>query len=180
MAGASEPEFRAMVKAYGWGWHKYGDVRYCIYCHKALPKSELMPDFMVNLQPIFVEVKNNNATGRWDFANDIGPEGARKAQRQFLIENDGWLFIELGQGRRPKNFGAFLIPMRQWLTLEEPLGQSSLPLHGTARLVGADVALDAWALKWEDGHWTIPKGHIWWYHLKSITESLLKSIEERL
>ena len=180
MGGASEPQFRAMIKALGWGWHKYGDVRYCIWCHKPLPKSELMPDFMVNIKPIFVEVKNNDKSGKWNWRADIGPEGARKAQRAFLIENDGWLFIELGLGRRPKDFSAYLLPMSTWLEIEQGLEQSSLPREDTSRLLGGDTVLRIFGLTWGNGVWNIPKGHVWWYHLQVQIKSVLNLIEERL
>lgn len=182
MAGKSESIFRAMIKANGWAWHKYGDVRYCIYCHKPLPKSELMPDYLVCLKPIWVEVKNNDSSGRWSWASDIGPDGARKAQRQFLIDNDGFLFIELGIGRHPTDFSAYLIPMREWVRIEPDLltQQASLAKDDTKRTIGADTILAEWRLAWERGTWVIPKGHVWWYHLHSLTTELLHKIEEML
>ena len=181
MGGNSEPEFRAMVKGYGWGWHKYGDVRYCIHCHQALPKSEMMPDFMVSLRPIYVEVKNSDKTGKWNWRADIGPEGAREMQRQFLIENDGWLFIELGLGRRPKGFSAYLLRMNSWIADVEPfLEQASLPRQDTPKLIGADNIMGDWKLQWLKGRWTIPNKHAWWYYLHSQTQALLESIEEKL
>ena len=176
----AEGSFVKVAKRYGWGWHKYGDVRYCIHCHQPLPKTERAPDYL--LAPVFtwVECKNNDATGRWDWKNDIGPEGNRKNQREWLKEHNGWLFIELGQGRAPNDRGAFLIPWLDWERLEASLleqKQYSLRYRGLRGRLGADMMLMQYKLEWNKG-WYIPGHHIFWFALHSKLREATIAVEK--
>jgi len=162
----SEQSFVQFTHAMGWGHHKYGDVRYCMYCHKPLPKSELKPDYL--LAPVFtwVECKNSNATGRWTWRDDIGPGGKRELQRKFLTENGGYLYILLGKGRPVRDKMTWIIPWGDWLQKIEPklleLNIASIAYFSTSRTVGAKDIIEfaPYQLVWEKGKgWVIPKGH---------------------
>ena len=174
MRKSSEKKFRNMMKYYGYYWYKYGDVNYCPHCHKPLPKSEMKPDFVVSPNVTWVECKNNNKSGLWNWT-EIDEGGDRSFQREFLIENNGWLFIELGTGNAPTNKGAWLVPIDYWIYVVEPKlkksGQKSLRYKtvynkdGSKRNghTGADILLKEYALEWT-AHvgWTIPNNHQWW------------------
>lgn len=162
----SETKWRKIMKDEGWFWHKYGDVRYCMHCHKPLPKTENAPDFVVAPVVTYVECKNSDKTGRWNWT-EIAEDGARKNQREWLIEHEGWLFIELGTGKAPKGRQAYLIPIIMWIRHFEPklreLGMSSIRKETRGKRPGADDLLGSYALKWItlEG-WTIPENHAWW------------------
>ena len=110
MAKQAETRIRDLTNHYGWFRHKYGDVRYCIHCSKPLPKTERAPDFYISQIGSWIEAKNSDKSGTWRCA-EIYEDGERANQRQFLIDNDGWLFIELSDGYGPSNTSTYLIPL---------------------------------------------------------------------
>jgi hypothetical protein len=168
----AETSFRALIKGMGGAWHKYGDVRYCIHCHHPLPKTEKAPDFLAALLYTWVECKNSNSTGRWDWAGDIGPDGARTGQRQWLTENQGWLFIELGQGRADRDQrSCYLIQWSDWLELEPTLQQKSIRKESHGRFIGGDELFSQHRLVWVNSQWEIPPDHSWWDWLSSKLEA---------
>jgi len=170
----SEVRFRELAKHHGFAWHKYRDVSYCIHCHKPLPKSELKPDFLLACVYTWIECKNDTQTGTWGWT-ELAEGGDRIAQREWLDENGGWLFIELGQGKAPKGKGAWLVSWEDWKEEIEPQlierDQKSLRMEtvynkdGSKRrnFIGADLLLSDYALEWEPNiGWTIPQGHVFW------------------
>ncbi|MHA2201806.1 MAG: hypothetical protein ACXABN_18200 [Candidatus Thorarchaeota archaeon] len=167
-AKAAEKAFRDMVKRHNYKWHKYGDVRYCIHCKKALPKSEHAPDFSLWEVYNWVECKNSDKTGRWN-ASELMVGGTRENQRVFLLENNGWLFILLGTGRAPKGKSAYFIPFKEWVDKIEPIldvnKMRSIRKSCKGKRPGADLLLQSYRLEWEDGGWNIPKGHLFWSEL---------------
>ena len=185
----AEPKFRDLMKRLGNWWHKYGDVRYCMHCHQALPKSENAPDFFTSVIGAWVEVKNNDKSGRWAWT-EIYKDGARANQRNMLLDNAGWLFIELGTGKAPNGRGAFLIPFIEWCTRVEPIllerDQKSIRLEtiynqdGTERnnMIGADNLLEEWRLNWVTNvGWEIPPDHVWFEVLQTQLEAKLEDIK---
>lgn len=191
MAKEAEERLVHLVNGLNWYHHKYGDVRYCIHCHQPLPKSELAPDFAV--APIFywIECKNNDSTGRWNWKSDIGPEGARSRQREWLKTNSGWLFIQLGKGRAPKGKAAWLIDFEAWEKVVEPRlianNISSVRLEGqyTSMDKGyrppAEEYLGTFTqLMWKDGGWIIPKGHKFWRRLEEDLQINLNRVRSML
>jgi hypothetical protein len=170
MTKQAEARWRAIAKANGWYWHKYGDVRYCWKCHSVLPKSENAPDFAVAVVYTYVECKNSDSTGRWN-CKEITEEGRRSNQRQWLIDNRGWLFIELGNKPAPKGKSAFLIPFIIWMRDVEPIlrekGMMSIHKETKGKRPGADELLADYRLDWKDGNWEIPITHKWWAALFS-------------
>lgn len=182
MAKEAEKRVVALANHYNWYRHKYGDVRYCVHCHQALPKTERAPDFAI--APVFtwMEAKNNNSSGRWPWV-EIGPEGDRVNQREWLIENGGWLFIELSEddAHGSKGRGAFLVPFKSWLSEVEPYliekGYKSLRLSESRKRPGADTLLVKWELEWETNvGWVIPDGHVWWKALADRIEVVLREV----
>lgn len=186
----AEKRVVAFAKHYGYYRHKYGDVRKCLHCQGLLPKTENAPDYAI--APIFtwIEAKNSaKSTGRWNWA-EIGPEGARKNQRAWLIREGGWLFIELINIQEEgqvwaDNRGAFLIPFKSWLKDVEPillkLKMKSIRLDTKANRPGADSLLAQWALVWEPNvGWLPPAGHIWWTALAIRIHNELDKVEEML
>ena len=180
MAKEAEKRTVAIARFYGWYSHKYGDVRKCIHCQGLLPKTENAPDYAI--APIFtwVEAKNSGSTERWNW-EEIGPEGARKNQRAWLIKNGGWLLIELSNkdARGANGRMAYLVPFKKWLSEVEPillkLEMKSIRLDTKGNRPGADSLLKTWELEWTPTvGWTIPPGHIWWTALISRAESLLR------
>lgn len=160
----AERYFKATVNQLGWWSHKYGDVRYCIHCHGVLPKSETMPDFVLFCIPIMVECKESNATGRWSWKEDIGPDGNRMIQRKRL-DPDGWLYIVLGEGKAPNGKGAWLVPWSHWIKVEELLtvyNQASIPFENTKQLRGGIELFNGYRLSWQDGIFIIPNLHPFW------------------
>lgn len=187
MAKEAEAKFVHLVNGLNWYHHKYGDVRYCIHCHQPLPKTENAPDFVVAPIVAYIECKNNDSTGRWNWKVDIGPEGNRKGQRKWLSEHKGWLFIELGQGKAPKGKGAWLIPWEYWEKLTEPWleqhGYASIrfepvgkPMDGNYRPPATAFLAEKHRLKWESGGWTIPKGHHFWMTIAIQLEDMFTSV----
>lgn len=180
MRKRAEGMLRAMLKFYNWGWHKYGDVRYCVHCHKPLPKSENMPDFSAWMVYTWIEAKNNAADGSWRWT-EIAPDGERANQRRWLHDNNGWLFIELGKGKAPKGKGAYLIPFDEWENVIEPVliaeDIKSLRFEATTRRPGANVFLSLYKLEWSDGRYQIPKGHLWWHRAYIALELELEKVK---
>lgn len=182
-AKAAEVAFREMAKRYNFKWHKYGDVRYCIHCHKALPKSEQAPDFSLWEVYNWVECKNSDSTGRWN-ASELMEGGSREKQREFLLENDGWLFIVLGTGRAPKGKSAFLLSFSDWINRFEPIlehnNMRSIRKSSKGNRPGADLLLQSYRLEWHDGGWNIPNGHPFWWHLYQQVSTLKLKLKEHL
>lgn len=190
MTKSAEKSWRRLAKHHGIFWHKYGDVRYCIHCKKPLPKAELKPDFVVAPIVTYVEAKNNDGTGTWKWT-ELQEGGSRENQRNFLKENNGWLFIELGEGNAPKNKQAWLIPWFIWEEELEPMlidaDQKSIR-HKTkynkdgefrSGHVGGDLLFTAYALEWEPNTgWTVPRGHMWWRAMKSAFQAKMIELTE--
>lgn len=188
----AEKRWRDISNQYGFYSYKFGDVRYCVHCNKALPKSELKPDFVTAPIYTWIECKNNQSNGTWGWT-EIAADGERKNQRDFLNENGGWLFIELGRGRAPKGVSAWLVPWPTWVNYVEPMltqnNQASIRRtaiknqDGTNRagMLGADELLFGYELSWETNTgWVIPDKHPWWnaLHKKMIDE--LAKVSEHL
>jgi hypothetical protein len=161
----AESRWKFTANRYGIFTHKFGDVRYCIYCHKPLPKSELKPDYVCGIIAIYVECKNSDGTGRWAWS-EISSEGERKNQRTFLLENSGWLFIQLGDKPAPDGKSAYLLPFSTWVEEIEPVliarNQKSIRKTDIGERIGGDEVLAEFRLIWVSGGWEIPKGHHWW------------------
>ena len=178
-AKAAEKSFREMMKSYNFGWHKYGDVRYCMHCRRPLPKSENAPDYSAWAVYNWVECKNSDSTGRWN-ASELMEGGARANQRKFLLDRAGWLFIVLGTGRAPKGKSAYFIPFQEWVDRIEPALElnkmRSIRKESKGKRPGADLLLQSYRLKWKDGHWTIPKEHDYWLRLEVALLALLAEI----
>lgn len=190
MTKEAEARVRALTNYYKWFKHKYGDVRYCNVCHSALPKSENAPDFYIAQIGDWVEAKNSDASGAWN-CSEIYEDGARKNQRAFLIENKGWLFIELSDGKSVKDKSAYLVPFGAWLGIIEPKlikkGMKSIRRtttynkDGSIRRIGADILLDNYKLEWiPTVGWTIPAGHFYWTILKEKLLIALDKIDKEL
>lgn len=183
----SEKRLRDLINHYDWWGHKYGDVRYCIHCHKPLPKSEQAPDYYVSQSGDWIECKNNDSSGTWRCA-EIMPGGERQLQRDFLDKSGGWLFIELADGRAPKEAAAYLVPWEHWLKFVEPIlikadmssirRETTYNKDGDVRRLGGDRLLDSWELKWKQGAgWTIPHDHIYWRDLRARLSSMILDID---
>jgi len=181
----AETRVRWMSNWYRYYAHKYGDVRYpvCANCHTqfticpvckqkwVLPKSENAPDFAVGMVYTYIEAKNNDKTGRWGWT-EISETGDRANQRKWLLDKQGWLFIELGLGRAPKGKGAWLIPFVRWVQDIEPkldmLGMKSIRKETKGKRPGADELLAGYQLEWHSGGWVIPDHHAWWHRLHDV------------
>ena len=190
MTKEAEKRVRDLTNHYGWHRRKYGDVRYCIHCHKPLPKSENAPDFYISQIGDWVEAKNNDNTGIWTCA-ELYTGGERENQRRFLQQNDGWLFIELSDGRAPANAAAYLVPWDMWESKIETflvkqrmksIRRESTYLNcGKIKRYGADKLLKDYELKWEANiGWVIPNKHIYWYKLKDKLKQTLTEVERKI
>ena len=183
MAKEAEKRVVAFAKHFDWYRHKYGDVRRCIHCHEILPKTENAPDYAIAPIYTWIEAKNSTkSTERWNW-DEIGPSGARRNQRAWLIKNGGWLFIELSNkdARGPEGRGAYLVPFKSWLAEVEPIllkaGQKSIGLT-TKRNLGADSLLAKWSLEWvANVGWLPGPNHVWWESLTNVLNKELRSIE---
>jgi hypothetical protein len=188
----AEKKFKAMCNYHGLDSYKNGDVRLCVACGAPQPKSERKPDYTISPFGTSVECKNANSRGIWEWS-EIDEGGARFLQRQYLQENGGWLFIELGLGRAPEGKAAWLIPWTRWVNEIEPqlhkTGQKSIRMEtlrnndGTPRrgYYGGDVLFEGYEVEWKTYvGWTIPKGHVFWrsYHSKLVSE--LERLQELL
>lgn len=179
----AEERTREMLKHYNWYWHKYGDVRYCMNCHVALPKSENAPDFSAGMVYTYIEAKNSDSSDTWQWS-EISEEGARKNQRKWLLETGGWLFIELGSGNAPKGKSAYLVPFDQWVGLIEPQliknNMKSIRKETYRDRPGADTLLADFQLTWEYGGWRIPVNHVWWRILSMKLQLELERVEAHI
>ena len=171
MTKEAEKRVVAFAKHYDYYRHKYGDVRRCLHCQGLLPKTENAPDYAIAPIYTWVEAKNSDSTETWKW-HEIGPNGDRKNQRRWLIENGGWLFIELSTegARGSEGRGAFLIPFKSWLKEVEPIllksGQKSIGLV-SKRNPGADSLLAEWSMIWlPNVGWIPDNNHIWWEALE--------------
>jgi hypothetical protein len=190
MAKQAEKRIRDITNHYSWFRHKYGDVRYCIHCKKPLPKTERAPDFYVSQIGDWIEAKNNDSTGTWK-CSELFKDGERANQRQFLIDNVGWLFIELSDGHGPSNTAAYLISFDDWLydvervlednDMKSIRRETTYKKDGTVNRYGADELMFGFELIWEAHNgWVIPDGHPYWYHLKYKLEEELGIVNEHL
>lgn len=186
MTKEAEKRVRDLTNHYKWYRHKYGDVRYCNVCHSPLPKTENAPDFYVAQIGDWVEAKNSDASGTWK-CSEIYEDGARKNQRRFLTENNGWLFIELSDGTGVKDKSAYLVYWRDWLEdVEVELIARDMKSIGrtttfnkdeSIRRIGADILLNKYALDWVPTvGWTIPVNHDYWRRLKEKLSAELNKI----
>lgn len=198
MAKEAEARLVQIAKHYKWGWRRYGDVKkaVCSNCKKTilkcpickedllLPKSERMPDYLLAPIETAVECKNSNETERWNWKDDIGPEGARHIQREYMENNGGWLLIELGNGPAPNGKSAYLVPWGMWKNIERELtahDMASIRKETKGTRPGADELLADFRLEWETKvGWTIPKGHIWWKAYRGKLLEQLAIAEEML
>jgi hypothetical protein len=102
--------------------------------------------------------------------------GERKNQRTFLLENGGWLFIQLGDEPAPNGKSAYLLPFSVWVDEIEPVliakKMQSIRRETVGERIGADELLMEFRLIWAEGGWAIPKTHHWWHVVleKLITE----------
>lgn len=186
----AEPILVQISKRYGLLQHKYGDVRCCPNCHTTLPKSEKKPDYLLSVLHTFVECKNNDSTGRWNWAQDIGPTGERQFQREFLNTRGGWLLVKLGEGRAPKGKAVWLFPWAYWrdnienMLLErnllsirlEAVGQ---PNYKNYRPAATTLFDDKYRLEWVDGGWEIPVGHPFWLAIAKRLHEIEQVVEAK-
>lgn len=158
----NENDFGKMMRKHGYYAHKWGDVRYCPYCHTPLPKAEKKPDFLIATQYAFVEAKG--AGNSWHFDGDFRPN-----QREFMDANihRSWVFVEIGEGRAPTGKTAFLMPWAGWKTIEDMLlsmgFKSVVFLKADRTKVPAiqEYVPSNFFLTWKSGTWTIPLDHPW-------------------
>ena len=190
MRKKAEKRVKDIANHYGYYSHKYGDVRYCIHCKKPLPKTERAPDFYISQIGDWVEAKNNDSSGRWN-CSELFEDGERANQRQFLIDNDGWLFLELSDGHGPSNTSAWLISFWNYLHAVEPMiiedglksirRENRLAKDGSVIRYGAETYLAGYELEWEQHTgWIIPKGHPYWLHLREELKEALEIVESKL
>lgn len=200
MTKEAEKRLVTIARYYNWYSHKYKDVRYvyCLSCKKRIgecphckepllqPKSNRVTDYA--LAPIYtwIECKNSDNTGRWNWADDIGPEGKRKLQRDWLEQSSagGWLLIELGDKPAPNGKSAYLVPWGKWKAIEQVLNDNemkSIRKETKGNRPGGDELLHDYKLEWETNTgWLIPKGHIWWKALRGKLMAEMSKIEEML
>ena len=189
MRKAAEKRVRELTNYHGWYRHKYGDVRYCPYCRHPLPKSEKAPDFYVSQVGDWIEAKNSDSTGTWK-CSELYEGGEREAQREFLLKNHGWLFIELGTGNAPANKQAWLVSFLYWVDIIEPtlheLNMMSIRRlttsnkDGSVRRPGADLLLRGYELAWlpKEG-WYIEAWHPYWKHLsEKLRKEFVKTLQK--
>lgn len=198
MVKEAEKTLVHLRKKYNFYSHKYGDLRKptCGICKKItevcpncdnpffLPKTDRMPDYALGIIYTWVECKNSDSTGRWNWAIDIGPEGNRKIQRNFFLETPGWLLVELGTEKAPDGKSVYLIPTRHWFSTLEPelieKGMKSIRKETKRNRPGADELWSKYKLSWvvNEG-WIIPAGHIWWKALHYSLTLMAQTVEEK-
>lgn len=131
----------------------------CPMCHQdmLMPKAEQKPDFLVAMEYVYVEAKGGGL--RWDFEKSITP-----TQRIVMREHEGWLFLEMGEGRAPKGRAAYLVPWQKWTIIEEQL--LSQDVHSViwerslrSKNPSADELMGEYRVVWDDGDWKIPEEH---------------------
>ena len=149
-----------MKQPYG---YKFRDRSRCQSCGMLQPKSQNEPDYLMALIWGLIEVKGPHKAWNWRTGEPIS-----ETQRARLEETKGWLFLELGEGNRPKRMQAFLIPWFTWTAFEkvyEMQGKKSITLEGTKRLPSAREDFADYMLEWKDARWIVPSGHTFWGHL---------------
>ena len=155
---------------------KFRDKTYCLVCGTVQPKNTTAPDYLLGLLWDYVEVKGPHKS--WNF---VTGEPITDVQREKLSENFGWLFVELGEGRRPGKLKAFFVPWDTWISTEALLlkqGQKSIPLDDTVRSLGASRMLGTYRLRWEDGHWVLPWYHVYWSRLEQRLAAFRQGVDE--
>lgn len=197
---SAEGRLTTTLKKCGIGyWHKYKDMRYCPICKNLIPKEqealpktkspeeqESVPDYAVAPFHFWIECKNNDAGGTWNFTElfpySVNQKGRYK-QRNFLINHNGWLYVELGIGRAPNGVGAFLVPFQVWVDEIEPglieKGISSIRFEDTGR--GTDAHLyvpqEYW-LVWDNGGFVIPSDHVFWLEVSERLGNMVKMVQQ--
>lgn len=165
-------------------------IHKCPNCDQELFQvvSKKMPDFICSPLVYYVEAKNSNATGRWDWT-EISKTGEKKHQREFLLINGGWLFIELGTKPAPKGKSAYLIPMLDWVTQVEPIliekDMKSIRKETKGNRPGGDELMERYRLEWSSPQnyhkeWYIPMNHDWWVAQEIILKNLLHDTQKML
>ena len=115
MGKASESKCNHMIEGLFWEptglkqpyGYKFRDRSRCNNCGFLQPKSQTEPDYLMAILWSMVEVKGPHKTWNWGTGEPISD-----VQRERLEETKGWLFLELGEGRRPKKMQAFLGKVR--------------------------------------------------------------------
>ena len=159
MRKSAENDLVQTMKARELFSYKFPDALTCPNCGQLIYKREKAPDYMIAERVVYVEVKQDSATGRWDFHRNI-----RDIQREFMNEKGGWLYLVLGQGKAPKGKSAWLMPWAVWSQVEKFLlerGQKTLTREDGKRNIGAINISEfkPYELVWEKGRWVIPDGH---------------------
>ena len=180
----AEKRFIATIRPMEYYTHKYGDVRRCGTCGELLPKSENMPDYALGMLYTYIECKNSDGTGRWNWASDIGPHGARQNQRRWLFERSGWLYIVLKDGRAPKEEDAYFIPWLLWIKYIEKFlienNQKSIRRLSKGKRLGANELMEDYRLEWDKGKYLIPNKHIFWKLYNKTLQSQMEFVESKL
>ena len=135
-------------------------------------KAETLPDFFISFDYIYVEGKGS--TDAWNWKSSITP-----IQDKVCDEHESWLFLEMGTGRAPNGRAAWLVPWGMWKIHQERLeaeGFSSIIYEKTTRSRNpvAGELLKDYVLEWVDGSWSIPEGHVFWYHHPALKDKALK------
>ncbi len=194
MVRAAETRLRALSKHWNWFAHKYMEAKRvaCNTCRQPIPNcpkcgnpliqitSEKIPDFVIAWGFTYVECKNSDSTGRWKWREIY--DGDRVHQREWLLKEGGWLFIELGLQPAPNGKSAYLIQMLSWVREVEPIllekDMKSIIKTSTKSRPGGDELMPNYRLEWENGKWQIPKGHPWWVTLKGHLYYINKYVED--
>jgi len=183
----SEIEFKDLCRRLNLHWHKFADILKCPNCNMVIWQSKNMPDFEVahcGLKTV-VEVKQgSSAYGAWAFGDPN--KGIRPNQRKSMNmwwNEQGvmpWLFVVLGNGRAPKERGAFLIPWETWKTYETDLlhgKQKSIRLMGGRKRNAVDL-FPQYRLDWvksnddHPGGWDLPWDHCFNLYLNQAEQAL--------
>lgn len=140
-------------------------VKFCPMCKRSmlLEKAKTLPDYVLNLSPIYIEVKRSKKDDTWslyDFS-DIQETVLNKHMTRGL---DAWVFLLMGKGRMPKGKQAFLIPWEYLKAVRDDLETKSVRMIKTDRsIVPTAMEMFAmWECEWETGKgFTIPDKHTW-------------------
>jgi hypothetical protein len=156
--------------------HKWADMRACPHCGQLLYKVEDNVDYTMIVGNIagLVECKQDEERFRWA---DEGV-GIRPGQRAWLNEwqlqrRPSWLFLEMGDGRAPKDRNAWLIWWPVWLMHEGTLElgeKKSLAWRETRQSGGLNAVslLADWQLDWVPNQgFVIPGKHQFWTMYKN-------------
>lgn len=157
----NEAELGTMMRFYKFYAHKFGDMRYCPFCHSLLPKAEKKPDYLVSFDHIIVEAKYGGE--RWAWSTSITPN---QYELMPVAGNKAWLFLEMGEGNAPKGRSAYLVPWDDWILIQksfEEKGFKSLVYKSAGRSRNPDcTCIEKYACTWNKGHWEIPVEHVFW------------------